>query len=93
MLKELKKFGVKQVDVHDDPPPFAAEMVRAVANISHDPDWMTRMIGQGQKKSLLSAVHRSETSDIAGTSYVPSLALGETFGRTGATVGWKPGKL
>lgn len=93
MLKELRQFGVKRLEVHDDPPPFEPEMIRAASSISHDPDWMTRMIGSGQKKSLLSAVHRGGTSDFAGTSYAPALARGESFGRSGATIGWKPGKL
>jgi DNA-directed RNA polymerase subunit beta' len=93
MLDELRQFGVKRLEVHDDPPPFEPEMIRAASSIAHDPDWMTRMIGSGQKKSLLSAVHRGGTSDFAGTSYAPALARGESFGRAGATVGWKPAKL
>jgi hypothetical protein len=65
-------------------------MVRGMANIANDPDWMTRMLGSYQQKSLLQATHRGGVSDTAGTSFVPTLARGETFGLGGATSGWKP---
>jgi len=90
MLKTLDKFGVTGVEVHDDPPPFEPDMQRAMASISTDPDWMTRMLGSGQKTSLLDAVHRGAVSDTESTSYVPSLAIGTPFGKTPLTQGWKP---
>jgi uncharacterized membrane protein len=83
MLKNFEEFGVKEVDVHDDEPPFHPEMVRGMYNLQHDPDWMTRMLGSGQKKSLLSAVHRGSSSDATGTSFVPGLAQGTDFNRIG----------
>lgn len=86
----LNKFGINDVEVHKDPPPFEPEMVRGMANISNDPDWMTRMMGSYQQKSLLNATHRGANSDTAGSSFVPTLARGETFGLSGATSGWKP---
>jgi hypothetical protein len=89
VLKELQSFGIKQVETHDEPPPFSPEMVRATASISHDPDWMTRMLGSGQKKSLLGAVHTGGISNTEGTSFVPALAAVETFGRSGLSKGWK----
>lgn len=93
MLKELSTFGVKDVTVHDDPPPFSSMMVRAMENISHDPDWMTRQLGTGLKKNVLSAVHRGATSDEAGTSFVPGLARAKDFGRVGLIKGWDPEEL
>ena len=87
VLKELKQFGIKQVETHHAPAPFQPEMVRAAASISYDPDWMTRMLGSGQKKSLLTAVHRGGTSTTEGTSFVPALAAGDTFGRSGLSKG------
>jgi len=90
MTKELAKYGLSKVMAHSDPPPFEPEMIRGMANISHDPDWMSRMLGSYQSKSLLSAVHRGDVSNTQGTSYVPSLALTPDFGRIGKTQGYKP---
>lgn len=90
MLPQLKQFGVQSVQVHNDPPPFAPEMLRAATSISTDPDPMTRMLGSGQKGSLLDATHYGATSDMAGTSYVPALVAGTPFGKVGPTGGWKP---
>lgn len=90
MLKELEKFGVQQVYAHRDPPPFAPEMIRGMANVAHDPDWMTRMLGSYQQKSLLEGARRGAVSDELGTSYAPALARGEYFGRYGASKGWDP---
>ncbi len=87
---DLKQFGVKNVHVHDDPAPFEPEMVRAMDNLSHDPDWMTNMYGSGLKGSLLSSVHHGDVSDQEGTSFVPSLAQGTNFGRQGMTKAPKP---
>lgn len=86
----LQKYGITSVQAHKEPPPFEPEMVRGMANISNDPDWMTRMLGSYQEKGLMNSVQRGLTSDTAGSSYVPSLARGETFGTTGAISGWKP---
>ena len=83
MARELKRFGIDQVDVHDDPPPFQPEMVKGMYNLQHDPDWLTRMYGSGLKKSLLSGAHRGAGSKETGTSFVPGLARGTDFGRQG----------
>lgn len=81
MLKDFEEFGVPEVLAHPDPPPFEAEMIRGMANLQHDPDWLTRMYGSGLKKGLLEAVHRGGTSTTRGTSFVPALAHATTFGR------------
>ena len=83
MLPDFQEFGVKSVDVHQEPPPFEAEMVRGMSNLQHDPDWMTRMFGSGLKGSLLKGVYRGATSDTLGTSFVPGLAKAVNFGREG----------
>jgi hypothetical protein len=88
--ENLKKYNIASVQAHKEPPPFQPEMIRGMSNISHDPDWMTRMLGSYQEKGLLNSVHRGLTSDAAGSSYVPALARGEQFGVTGVTSGWKP---
>lgn len=89
MLKNFERYGVENIHVHDEPPPFEPEMIRGMANVAHDPDWMTRMLGSYQKGSLLSGVHQGAVSDTGGTSYVPALAAGTGFAREGLTQGWK----
>jgi hypothetical protein len=81
MLKDLNEFGVTELNVHADPPPFQPEMIRGMYSVQHDPDWMTRMYGSGLKKSLLGGVHRGAVSEERGTSFVPSVARSVDFGR------------
>lgn len=76
----LQRFGVKDIDVHREEPPFRPYMVRAMASVGHDPDWMTRFLGSNQKKNLLNATYRGAKSDKHDTSFVPSLAEGLEFG-------------
>ena len=81
MVKELEEFNVADVNVHDNPPPFEPQMVRAMNSIQLDPDCMPRMYGSGLKKSLLRGVHRGSTSEERGTSFVPSISRSVDFGR------------
>jgi DNA-directed RNA polymerase subunit beta' len=90
VINTMQKYGINNIEAHREPPPFQPEMVRGMANISNDPDWMTRMLGSYQQKGLLQSVHHGLKSDTAGSSFVPGLARGETFGVTGATSGWRP---
>jgi DNA-directed RNA polymerase subunit beta' len=90
MLPQFQRFGVHNLQVHPDPPPFEPEMQRAATSISTDPDPFTRMLGSGQKGNLLDAVHRGDVSDSGGTSFVPALIAGAPFGKVGPTQGWKP---
>ena len=84
VLKELQHFGVSEVAVHKEPPPFQSEMIRGMYNLQHDPDWMTRMYGSGLKDSLTDATHHGAVSDELGTSFVPGLSRAVEFGRKGA---------
>jgi hypothetical protein len=92
-VKQLQKFGVNNIAVHRDEPPFRAEMVRGMENLTHDPDWMTRFLGSYLQKNLLKGVHRGDKSNELGTSYVPALARAENFGREGLTQGYDPKKV
>lgn len=83
MLKDFEEFQVNRVMTHREPPPFEPEMIRAAANLQHDPDWMTKMLGSGLKANLLKDVHRGAKSDETGTSFVPGLAKGVNFGSVG----------
>lgn len=90
VAENLKRYGIANVQAHKDAPPFQPEMVRGMANISNDQDWMTRMLGSYQEKGFLNSVHRGLKSDESGSSYVPALARGENFGVSNVTSGWKP---
>lgn len=92
VLAALKKHNVSLVSAHPQPPPFEPEMIRGMANISHDPDPVTRGLGSYQQKSFLRAAQRGDVSDTAGTSFVPTLAEGKDFGIVGPTKGWEPRK-
>ena len=80
MLRDFDDFGVQEIPVHRNPPPFVPHMVRGMYQLQHDPDWMTQMYGSGLKKSLLESVARGGTSEERGTSFIPSLATGTDFG-------------
>jgi len=86
MLQDFKDFGVRELAVHHEAPPFQPEMIRGMSNLQHDPDWMTRMLGSGLKSSLLKGVHRGAYSDPTGTSYVPGLAQTVGFGTQGKVI-------
>lgn len=90
VVKNMDAFGLKEIDVHDEPPPFEPDMIRGAASLQYDPDWLTRMYGSGQKSSLTKAVHRGAVSDEAGTSFVPALTRAVDFGRVGATTKPEP---
>jgi hypothetical protein len=93
MAKELEHFGVNNVVVHPEPPPFHAEMIRSQDLLLHDPDWMTRFLGSNLERSLLTGVHRGHTADESSTSFVPVLARGVDLGKKGPTRGWDPKEL
>lgn len=93
MLPRFKDFGVDSLLVHDQPPPFKPEMIRGMATLQYDQDWMTRHLGSNLQRSTLEAAHRGRGSDPLGTSYVPAIAERTSFGRRGLTRGWSPSDL
>lgn len=88
-VAQMTKHGITTVQAHRQPPPFSPVMVRAMASIGEDPDPFTRFLGSYQERNLTKAVHRGDVSDTAGTSYVPALMEGQSFGSTDLTQGWK----
>ena len=82
-VKTLKEFGIKEVLVHDEPPPFEPIMVPAERLLNIEPDWLTRFLGGtlGQKRSLLKAVQEGQVSKIYDTSFVPALVIGTPFAK------------
>lgn len=93
MVQKLDQYGVKSIYAHRDAPPFEPEMVRAMMNTAHDPDWQTKMLGSYQQSSVLEAARRGGMSDTEGTSYVPSLASSPTFGSAKIMKGWNPADI
>lgn len=86
VIRDLEEFGIPEVEVHPQVPPFEPLMIRAADNLQYDQDWMTQMYGSGLKGSLLESAHRGASSTTAGTSFVPSRAKGTQFGREGLVV-------
>jgi len=80
VIKNLNRFKIDKVDVHDEPPPFEPEVVRAVDLLQTDPDWLTRHYGTGLQKGLLKAVHEGDVSSTDSTSFVPARAKAVGFG-------------
>lgn len=93
MVQKLDQYGVKSIYAHRDAPPFEPEMVRAMMNTAHDPDWQTKMLGSYQQSSVLEAARRGGMSDNDSTSYVPSLASSPTFGSAKIMKGWNPADI
>jgi len=81
VLSNLNKYGIKQVTVHDDPPPFSPTVIRGSASVSYDDNWLSRLLGSQQQKVLLTAARQGDTADMLSTSYVPAKAQGESFGK------------
>jgi hypothetical protein len=93
VVKELEHFGVQEVLAHDEPPPWAPEMIRGLDALQTDPDWVTRMLGSGLEKGFLDSVQRGRVSDAHGTSFAPGLVNPATlprFGREGVLRSWDP---
>lgn len=74
VLKDLKAEGVASVMASDRPPVFKPHVVRTRELLATDPDWMTRLSGEGLKRSLLESARMGATSTPAGTSYFPAVA-------------------
>jgi hypothetical protein len=77
VAKRLSSANYGNILVHADVPPFEPYVPRIMDTTSTDKDWITRMAGFNLKKSLLDAVQKGSTSEIGGTSYIPSLVAGQ----------------
>ena len=77
---DLNKRGVKEITSHADAPAFQPHMVRAMQQLSIDPDWQVRLGGSYLQRGVLEALHRGRGSTPSSTSYIPGLARGTGFG-------------
>lgn len=88
VVEQLGEYGITSVKAHADAPSFEPEMTRAMEALSHSSDWMVRLGGFHLKSGLTKAVHRTQSSDEHGTSYIPALAKGVDFGKVPAGKGY-----
>ena len=77
IAKRLSSVKTGNILVHKAQPPFEPFVSRIMDITSTDKDWMTRLSGFNLKKSFLDAAQRGSTSEIGGTSYIPSIASGQ----------------
>ena len=80
--QEMGEFGVDSIDVHDEPPAFEPHMVQGREIGLKDTNPITRLGGSYLEKGTLESVHRGRTAPIHDTSYMPSLALSDDFGKS-----------
>jgi len=81
VVGELKDYGISEVEAHKDHPSFAPEHVRAMENLTHSDDWMTRLGGFYLQRGFLDAARRGSDAKMHGTSFIPPLAQGTEFGK------------
>lgn len=82
VIEKLRKYNINKVVVNKEPPPFSMEMLSARDVILFDQDWLSRLFGAYQKRTLLEAAAYGGVSEkYKTTSFVPSLAEGIYFGK------------
>ncbi len=87
VIRNLKKYKVPKITVHNDPPPFEPHMVRAMESSLADPDFFRRLQGFYIGKGFMDAAQRGGKSEIHGQNWGHSLAQGVGFGRQLKTQG------
>jgi len=87
VIDTLSKNKVQSILTHEDPPPFEPEVIRALDNLSHAPDWQVRMGGSYLKRGLVGAVRQGLGSEVKSTSFIPGLIRGKGFGEELAETG------
>lgn len=79
--KNLEKYKVQSISVHDKKPPFQPYMVRLMEQSGHKDDWMGQLYGSYLKKNIQESVWEGKAkSDPHGVNFVPGLARGQDFG-------------
>lgn len=84
----LGEHGVNEVMAHADKPSFEPEMTRAMENLTHSPDWMTRLGGFYLQRGFLDAARRGSDSPTHGTSFITPLSQGTEFGKVAPGKGY-----
>lgn len=82
VINKLKQYNINKVKVHPDEPPFEPIFIRAADVITQDPDWLVKLFGSYQKRTLQEAAAYGGISEkYKTTSFVPALAEGVNFGK------------
>lgn len=76
IAKKMNALKIKTLMVHRDEPVFEPVVNRAQDISITDKDWMTRLGGFNLKKGLVDAASRGATSELGGSSYIPSVVSG-----------------
>ena len=86
----LKKYGINDIDVHDEPPGVTPEFQSVTKNPEFSEDWMGQLGSSYLEKRLLQGVHRGAESDIHGINPLPGIAKAVEFGTPppGTTSPW-----
>lgn len=83
MINTMKSFGINNVEVSTEKPPFEPVMIRMDDVPGFKDSWMGRLFSSNLKKKILGAVQRTEESPIHGTDFIPSYVTAREFGRPG----------
>lgn len=79
----FKRFGVGNVAIHPDPPPFQPAMSPVLTNLAKSPDWLERLGSFYVSRGFLDSVHRGASSDLESTSYIPRVIAGKPLSGLG----------
>jgi hypothetical protein len=80
IVDDLKRQGIKTVEVAMKPPSLSFHMQPITSNPLLNPDWMARLGHRKLKASILEGAHFAEKADIHGTNPIPAFAYGKEFG-------------
>lgn len=81
MIAMLKRNGVKEVTVNDNPPPFQPEMLRLLDVPGQFPDFAHQLYSSYLEKRLINAVNTGMKSSTKGPSPVMGLSYGVGFAK------------
>jgi hypothetical protein len=80
-VKELNDYGIAEVDITDEKPPFVANMTRLRTASHSNPDWLASMSTSYLKDQLLEGATRgADTNYEDNQHWAPRLAYGKGFG-------------
>lgn len=80
VLNTLKKYGIRKVKVHDEPPDFEMEDVRLLENQALSDDWLERLGTFYVARGLQQAIEEGKTSRTKQESFIPAIITMKGFG-------------
>jgi DNA-directed RNA polymerase subunit beta' len=76
IAKKMESAKIKMILAHKEEPVFEPVVSRAQDVSINDKDWMTRLGGFNLKKGMVDAASRGSTSQLGGSSFIPSVVSG-----------------